>query len=96
MTRCIKCRLIRWFETNWNELKVRGITDQGNVETLRKHFRSIVALEKSGGPLQGKVNLDGASEVTECEKKVSELRELISSFAGSANQVQKMRLSLLI
>lgn len=72
------------------ELRVRGISDKGNVDSLRKHFRSILTLEKAGGPLQGKVELDPAVEISECGKKLLELRDNIASFAGTTNQAKKI------
>lgn len=72
------------------ELKVRGITDTGNVESMRKHFRSILALEKTSSPLQGKFSLDSEKEIEECDRKVVELRDCISSFTGSSNLGKKI------
>lgn len=72
------------------ELKVRGITDTGNVESMRKHFRSILALEKTSSPLQGKFNFDSESEIEECDKKLIELRDCIGTFTGSSNQGKKI------
>lgn len=72
------------------ELKVRGISDTGNVEAMRKHFRSILSLEKSGSPLQGKFNVDACEEIRECDKKLLELKDAISSFNGSSSQVKKI------
>lgn len=72
------------------ELKVRGINDTGNVEAMRKHFRSILALEKSSSPLHGKFNIDTGDEIRECDRKLLELKDCITSFTGSSSQGKKI------
>lgn len=73
------------------ELRIRGISDkESNVEGMRKHFRSLLALEKAGSSLDIKYDLDVKTEITECTRKLEELKTLVESFTGSTNQSKKI------
>ncbi|KAK4885762.1 hypothetical protein RN001_002033 [Aquatica leii] len=66
------------------ELKVRDVGTSGSVDKLRKSLRGVLALEKSGSSFVCSLKLDEKNELVACEQKVTELREVMSSFTDPA------------
>lgn len=63
------------------ELRVRGASHQGTVDEKRTRLRSRLQFEKLGGFSQSfSYEVDGKSEITTCQKKISEIRGLIDNF----------------
>ena len=72
------------------EVKIRGIEPSGTVDSLRKCLRSLLVLERSGNPVRSCFELDNGEEILECESKLNELKNQISTFSGTAKQTLKI------
>lgn len=72
------------------ELSIRGISEPGNVDQLRKCLRSAMTLEKAGQVIHSDIRLDAKLELETCEKKLDEIRVILSTFSGSAGQTKKL------
>lgn len=72
------------------ELRIRGISEQGNVDSLRKCLRGALLFEKSGVVIHSTIKLDPKTELDECDKKLLELKEFINNFTGVPNQSRKI------
>lgn len=67
------------------ELKVRGISESGNVDKLRKTLRGVLLLEKSGSSVSSYIALDVKNELTVCEQKLNEISTLLGTFTLSSS-----------
>lgn len=72
------------------ELRIRGISEVGNVDSLRKCLRGALVLEKSGNTIHTSIKLDPETELNECDKKLLDIKESINSFTGSPTQIKKI------
>lgn len=72
------------------ELSIRGISETGTVEVLRRCLRSLLSLEKSGATVHSSVVLDSQTEITTCNDKIKELADNIATFSGSESQTRKI------
>lgn len=71
-------------------LKLEVFRVTGNVDSMRKHLRSILALEKAGSRLLGKLDLNADAEILECDRKLVEIQHGIQAFNGSGTQGKKI------
>lgn len=76
------------------ELRIRGMSEVGNSEQLRKSLRGALGLEKAGQSFHCTVNLDAKNELVVCEQKLSELSELVTVFSGTNSQIRKIETKL--
>lgn len=76
------------------ELRIRGMSEVGNSEQLRKSLRGALSLEKAGRSFHCTVKLEAENELVVCELKLAELRELISVFSGTNSQIRKIETKL--
>jgi hypothetical protein len=78
------------------ELAIRGLTDVGTVEQMRKTLRTLLRLERESNPLVYPVHpYDTATDVTALNNKIRELQSLIDEFDGSTDTVHRKLLSKL-
>lgn len=72
------------------EIKIRGITETGTVDNLRKRLRSLLLLEKATGREHSIVELDAEVELQECGQRLVELSQLVASYTGSGKCASKI------
>lgn len=72
------------------ELKIRGVSESGTVDSLKKCLRSLLSLEKSGSSVHSSHSLEPQSEITECTNKIKEVADAIAAFSGTAAQSRKI------
>jgi hypothetical protein len=78
------------------ELAIRGLTDVGTVEQMRKTLRTLLRLERESNPLVYLVHpYDTATDVIALNNKIRELQSLIDEFDGSTDTVHRKLLSKL-
>ncbi|KAK4881818.1 hypothetical protein RN001_005137 [Aquatica leii] len=76
------------------ELQIRRIDYSGNVEKLRKTLRSALALEKSGNVFSQIIQLDAKTEITICEQKLKELKDIFFTTESSTWPIKKIQCKL--
>lgn len=72
------------------ELAVRGIEDSGSVDKLRKSLRGVLMLERSGVAVSSFIQLDAKKELTVCDQKIVEIRDILGAFTATASQIKKI------
>ncbi|KAK4887055.1 hypothetical protein RN001_003326, partial [Aquatica leii] len=76
------------------ELQIRRIDYSGNVEKLRKTLRSALALEKSGNVFSQIIQLDAKTEITICEQKLKELKDILFTTESSTWPIKRFNFVL--
>ncbi|CAH2014947.1 unnamed protein product [Acanthoscelides obtectus] len=76
------------------EIQIRGVSESGTVDELRKRVRSLILLEKTASREHRFTIEKPGDELAECDRKVIELRGLISSYSGAGKSDLKIETKL--
>lgn len=72
------------------ELKIRGIAESDNVDSLRKSLRSALSVEKDASFIQTFDVENVEEECNICETKLTDINNILKEFTGSTSQVRKL------
>lgn len=73
------------------ELTVRGISDVGNCDSMRKTLRELLRLEKLGKTFISSLPpIPFKDELTTCKNKLKEISALLEKFDGAENAYKKL------
>lgn len=77
------------------ELAVRGISECGTVETMRKALRELLRLEKLGKTFPSIASrLNIGDELDVCETKLEEIKAGVENYDGTTNVYKKLETKL--